>query len=356
MKTILKYIILNLILVATYSCSNELTTIVEQSIALENKRAIRLSVLPTLNNATRAATDAADWEKNIESLELYYFSQSDKECFYIQRVKINADGQFGLEDDNANATDIPVAEGVFTAAQRNGKYAQFTILAIANYETDLLSDESVDANSYYEAWPIAEPSVGRTYQYLKEELSANVMKKLENGYRAGIKGETIAMIAEGNFSLMKGTDVIIGDESYYQLGSLELKRICPKIAVRLISRSGAAFNVKSVQFINVIDEMSLFDSSSKGHTIDNLINTNWMDVSNNSIQNIDGVNYYVFYINENYQESITICPQETRTYVKMRVQVGDRTIDYSVLANNSEEADGHFLKRNKVYLTTVLIP
>ena len=357
MKRLFKHIILIIALIATYSCSNELIEIVYQPMVANNGCAIRLSVLPTINNATRAATDAAEWEKKVESLELYYFSQVDKECFYAQRIKVGADGEFGIKEDGSTDTDIPVAEGVFTAAQRNGKYAQFTILAIANYHTEFLTSEPVDKNSYYEAWPSEESSVSKTYQYFKEELVANVMKNENGSYRAGVKGETIAMIAEGNFSIIKGTDVTIGGEAYYQLGSLQLKRVCPKVAIRVRSKSNATFTINQVQFINTINEMGLFEASNnKGNATNNLLNTAWMNVNNDYIQRIDGNDYYIFYINENYQESVAICPQAMRTYIKIKVEKGGVETDYSVLANNSEAADGHYLKRNKVYLTTVVIP
>ena len=207
---IIKYILFLCALWLIVACdtSDELA----QDVLLQSEYSLRLQVEPVISSLTRAATSATESEKKIESLELFYFALSDKEYFYKQEIKIDSEGLFGI--GNLDQPDIPIPEGVFTYAQRSGKYAQFIVVAVANYSIGLTSTGTVEENSYYKAWANTEGNNGETLKLIDENLRINLLTNTDDQYFPKTNGDVLPMVARGTFSLLKGENVLLEGNEY----------------------------------------------------------------------------------------------------------------------------------------------
>ena len=364
MKRYNTYIWTLLLLLLLASCANQgIEEGMQQPLPADRNYTLSFAIQPMQDShySTRlGSTESSEEENKIESLQLYYFSLADRQYFYMQEIKVDASGSYGFKD--ANGQDIPVAEGVFTAAQKNGKYAQFIVIAVANHLNPIPPSNFVDDNSYYRGFSVDEAVPGAKYKELHETAKIDVMKATGISKRAAFNGEALPMVGEGRYSLLGGVPTTINSEEYNRLGQLELKRVAVKIAVRVVSQTNASFTVNGVQFLKAVQGVSYFETSGALHNVADLLDTEWVDttadlqqsITSNSVNNDD----YVFYINENFLNSVTECPLELRTYINVRVATGSTETEYIVLANNSSSVsnDAHYLKRNKVYLTTIKIP
>ena len=220
----------------------------------------------------------------------------DKENFNKQKIKIDSEGLFGI--GNLDHPDIPIPEGVFTYAQRSGKYAQFIVVAVANYSIGLTSTGTVEENSYYKAWANTEGNNGETLKLIDENLRINLLTNTDDQYFPKTNGDVLPMVARGTFSLLKGENVLLEGNEYNRIGVLQLKRIASKVGLRVVSATNQSFTLTGISFLNAVNSMLLFNSEVDAYQSNRLVNTGWLAPNANMVQQINGNDYYVFYINE----------------------------------------------------------